>query len=342
MNNKKILVCGDLHLKDTLSYSEYFKDKRENERKEILSFIVKQSEDCDGVIFLGDLFNAKNNTSYVNREFVNFIERFGNKELFFISGNHEKLANGNTALDFLTEIKDKNWHIFTKGIHLVQDNLVFCPYFYSSEFGVDNNEDACKKLMKDLSDEEFSGKDKILFAHHAVSNTKIGSINSDFFTEIVLPQKKISSLFKQVFLGHIHSVKQIDNILYCGSVFRNEVGDENKKIFKYDGENIEEIALPGRNIFKLENPPDEVLEKMEKSNILKVYISDRKYKINKELLESFDAYTIREVYEEERKVDKERMVDLQNISMEQLLDIYAKDKSIDINQLKNGFNLLNV
>ena len=38
--SSKILVIGDLHLKENLSYSEYVADQRIPEKKEILNFIT--------------------------------------------------------------------------------------------------------------------------------------------------------------------------------------------------------------------------------------------------------------------------------------------------------------
>ena len=67
----KTLILGDLHLKNNLSYTEYISDGRVSEKKEILDFIIDQSEDCQHVVFLGDFFDAKNNSSQVNNVSIN-------------------------------------------------------------------------------------------------------------------------------------------------------------------------------------------------------------------------------------------------------------------------------
>jgi len=71
---RKIGIIGDAHFKDNLSYSEYVKDQRIPEKKEILDFIIKSFSDCDSVVFMGDNLNSKNNSSEVIREFVEFVK----------------------------------------------------------------------------------------------------------------------------------------------------------------------------------------------------------------------------------------------------------------------------
>ena len=72
----KILLIGDTHWKDNLSYADYISDGRVAEKKEILDFIIESSKDCDHIVFLGDFFNSKNNSSEVNRQAVEFLEKF--------------------------------------------------------------------------------------------------------------------------------------------------------------------------------------------------------------------------------------------------------------------------
>src|ERR1035437_694588 len=171
----KILCIGDLHFKDSLGYAEYIPDGRVSEKKEVLDFIVESAKDCDGVVLMGDNFNSKNNSSEVNRQFVEFIERFWDKEVYILSGNHEKRGDGKTAIDFLAEINKGNWYIFTDPGSVVIGTLKldFLPYMLKSELGVETNEEAAKLMTKNLS-----GGD-ILFIHHMISGFSVNGLKTD-------------------------------------------------------------------------------------------------------------------------------------------------------------------
>lgn len=83
----KILAVGDLHFKDSLGYADCLEDRRVSEKESVLSFIVDQAEDCEVIVFCGDQLNARNNSSSVLKNFVGFLERFKNKQVFIIAGN---------------------------------------------------------------------------------------------------------------------------------------------------------------------------------------------------------------------------------------------------------------
>ena len=80
-------VIGDLHFRESMSYADYIDDRRAGEKKEVLDFIVNEFSDCPAVVIVGDALNLRNNPSEVSREFVAFIERFFDKELYIIAGN---------------------------------------------------------------------------------------------------------------------------------------------------------------------------------------------------------------------------------------------------------------
>jgi DNA repair exonuclease SbcCD nuclease subunit len=145
----KILVIGDLHFKEFLSYGDYIKDKRVAEKESILKFIVSEAKDCDSIVLMGDNFDHRNNSAEVVRSFVEFIEKFGNKDVYILSGNHEKKGDGKTAIDFLKEVKKSNWHIFTKitsGYEMQGIRVDFVPFMLKSELEVETDDKAAKEI----------------------------------------------------------------------------------------------------------------------------------------------------------------------------------------------------
>ena len=332
-------VISDLHFRPSLAYSDYIEDDRKGEEKEILDFIVKSFKDCKKIVFIGDLLNGRNNNSEVIKKLVNFIERFEKKEIYIISGNHEKSADGKTSLDFLKEIKNPKWHIITNEIEIF-DGLVFCPYLSNPELKVKNNEAGRKKIMKMLPD------GKILFHHYAMSKSKTSSgAFAEMFDEIVLDKDVLKKKYNLVTGGHIHHPQEDGNVIVTGSVFTNEVGETDKYIWKIqenDG-TFDRIKLPGRAIVKVENPDNETLKKIKKNSIVKVILTDLKLKNRteeiKEKLKKFDAYILLEQFPNERKRVhfEEGMLEF---DIEKLLEVYAKQKKVEIKKLRAAFELI--
>lgn len=336
----KILAIGDQHFRDNLGYSEYISDGRKGEKKEILDFIIKESKDCDHIVLMGDNFNSKNNSSETNREYVEFLERFEDKEVYVISGNHEKKGDGKTAIDFLGEVRKQNWHIFTKpnSIELGKLKVDFLPYMLNSELEVDSCEEATKHIMKHLD-----GGD-ILFAHHAISGTTFNGIKTDLFKEIVLPKEKLEKKYKLVVAGHIHTPQQYGNVVITGSLFTNEMGDTEKYIWKIDEKlNVEKIRVPAREIHKIENPTLVQLTEYPKNSIVKIVLTDKKIDTEeiKIVASGFDAYLLVEDYPSTRKKAHLEEGKAFDFSIEALLKLYAEEKGIDLQKLLTGLQLIN-
>jgi len=340
--NKKILVIGDLHLREKLGYADYIKNGRKKEGEQVLDHIIKESSDCDTVILLGDNFNARNNTSEVIKRFVAFLERFNDKDIYILSGNHEKNADGKTAIDFLREVNKPNWTIITNEILIKNtEGMTFLPYMTKPELEAKDDAAGTKKLMTMLT----SGK--MLFLHHAISDSMAGVVSTNIFNEIVLPKTGLEKKYQLIFGGHIHTPQVLkgDRTYIAGSIFNNEIGDTQKYVWKIDKTKltVSQHKLPGRGIYKLENPSVADINKIAKKEIIKVVINDKKIKkdvaVIKKALEKFDAYLLLEQYPNERKKVhfEEGMLEL---DVEKLLDIYAKEKKIDRKALKVGWDLI--
>ena len=342
IKNKKIIgIIPDMHLKESLGYADYVSDRRITEKKEILDFIVKSFADCDTIVFLGDQLNGRNNKSEVIKEFVEFIEKLRGKKLYFISGNHEKTGDGKSAIDFIGEIKNPDWHIITNKVEQI-GSFTFSPYFSKPELEAKDDAEGSKKLM-----EQLNGGD-MLFIHHAISDSLTGSgMTTNLFNEIVLPKKELEKRYKLIVAGHTHSPQADGKTVIAGSIFNNEVGETQKYIWKIEENTlkVEQIKLPGRAIVKLENPLVADFDKIDKSSIVKIIITDKKFKKDiddiKKAAKKFDAYLLLEQIPKERKKmhygDGESMLEF---SIEKLLEVYAQERKVDIAKLKNAYELI--
>ena len=335
----KILCIGDMHLKPVLSYSEYIQDGRQAEYKAVLDKIIEASADCQQVVVGGDCLDVKNPPANVIKNFTEFLERFGNdKELFIMSGNHDRSASGESAIDYLREIKDKNWHIITTEV-LYHNDMVFCPYFYRQELGVENFEQATKIVM-DMLTNTGDTKRRYLFAHLAISDSLTNSGQStNLFPEVVLKKSQLEKHYEKIFGFHIHKPQENGKTIITGNVFTSEAGDDKKYVFKLDKETgkVEWIPLPCRPIFNFKNPTlKSILETSDKHAIVKCTFTEKSetpIEKFKEELKRFDAYILVENYPSERK-----KVDMEGATMEfdilSLLQAYSREKNVDFAKLK--------
>jgi|3_EtaG_2_1085321.scaffolds.fasta_scaffold15365_4 DNA repair exonuclease SbcCD nuclease subunit len=340
--NNLIGVIGDLHMRERLSYADHISDGRVAERKGVLDFIVKSFEDCKHIVLLGDIFHHKNNSSEVNREFVEFIERFGDKEIYMISGNHSKKGDGKTAIDFIREIKRDNWHVHTTpGSHTIKNGteslkLDFLPNMLNSELEVETCEEATEKIM-----EELKGGD-ILFVHHAISGTTFNGIKTELLKEVVLSKEKLEEKYKAILAGHIHQPQQVDKVTVTGSVFTEIVGEIERFIWKIDSNlSMTQYMVPNRGILKIEGPTDKQIEAIKNNSIVKVVVTKKDTDIPKlkEALTKFDAALLIENYPNERK--KAHVEGAFDFSIEALLKLYSEEKEVDLKQLLKGLELIN-
>lgn len=336
----KYLIIGDMHLRDRMGYADYIADGRLAEKQAVLDFIFKLSKGCQKVIFLGDQLNGRNNPSTVIKEFIQFIERF-KQDVYILAGNHEKVGDGKSAIDFMKEVKNKKWHIITNQVSKIDDD-VFCPFFYKGELECATNEQATERLL------ELLPKGKNLFIHHAATGYGFKSIVTDDLAEIVLPSKELTKRYEKIFCGHIHvksdvqSKDRLPKIIYTGSVFTNEVNEGKKSVWILEDGKVKEYELPVREIVKLENPLITNLQKYQKNTIVKVILTEatNKYlELVKENLEKCDGSILVEDYKTERKIVKFDDGDL-DLDIMNLMKIYAEAKKLDFKKLEAGYELI--
>jgi DNA repair exonuclease SbcCD nuclease subunit len=333
-------VVGDIHIKDELSYADYLPDRRNAERQDVFNKIIESLSDCDKVVLLGDSLNSKNNTSESIKIFVDFIKKLqvGNKKIYILAGNHEKFADGRTAIDFIKKLNDDNICVITNEWWLNDDGLVFVPYIYPSELKTNDTKKAKDLLMKELPE------GNILFVHQAIENTKTDSGQmTDLFNEIVLDRKELEKRYKLIFGGHIHKPQRVGNTIVAGSVFTEEVNETEKYIWKIDelSYDVEQIKLPVRPIYKIENPNLTQVNGLEKNSIVKAVFTERTASFDEIVkeLRSKDAHIIVEQYDVPRQKESET-IDVTDLGIIDLLKIYAKQNSIDPTALIKAFDLV--
>lgn len=341
----RILSIGDPHFKYEPSYASAIKDGRRSEWAGVKKTIYKAAENCDAIVLLGDGFNARHNHSSVIKEFIDFLNEFKGKEIHILAGNHERYGVS-TALDFLKEIKNNNWHVYTEPTltTVAGQYAMMIPFMTPALLGVETKEEGAEKIVSMFPKDAIP----LAFMHHAISGSSFCGFPVELMNEIVLPKKDIEQHFSHTFAGHIHSKQNIfPNIYVTGSIFTNEMGEHSKSVWIYESDGtidvkVEEIPLPTRGIYKIIWEKRNVMtEEIPPNSIVKCYVTDRATNIEdvKKGLEAFDASIIIEQYPSERqKVHFESGV--LDLSVDSLLKLYAEAKKVSYEDLKSGYELI--
>lgn len=332
----KILAVGDPHFKLEYPYGDLISDGRRAERAEVLSTIHNAAKDCDAVVLMGDVFDKKHNHSSVIKDLVDFLDGFGEKKVYVISGNHETYEGSKTALDFLIGVKP-NWTIITPAnAPHAENGLGFVPYMTNASLGVSSKEEAREKLMSLIEVKKYDA----IFMHHMVS----GTFPEERVEEFVLPRERLEAASRLVVAGHIHEAESMGNTLMTGNMFSHQTGDHKKSVWVIDTDTAtyKEVPLPVRPIYKMMNPTIASLDKLNKNGIIKVVLTEKGQDVEKikDFINGFDAHTLVENYPDERErlhVEEGQTLDL---SIPALLDLYATSKKKDPARLKKAFAIV--
>ena len=330
----KLLVVGDLHFKEIYPYAEKFEDRRLDERQAIEDAIVEAAKGCAAVVLMGDVFDSRQNSYKTVQAVTSFIERFENRKVFIMAGNHENSADGTSALDYLKEISDKTWHVISGEVVGI-DGLCFVPYFRRSQYGVETDQEVVERVLDDIGTGHAA-----IFIHHAIGGSRtVSGQMTDLFHEPVFSldelQKRAS---KKIFGSHIHYPQQLnENAFVLGSVMNFDIGEiDDKRVIQWDTETdkIKSIPLPGRKFAKLVNPTKKELEAIKDFPGLVRIITDKPIEVPAGFSE---AVSIMETPKESRK----KIVMVDDFSIENLLTYYAKARNINLEALLAGYHLIN-
>lgn len=346
----KILAIGDQHLRLDLPYADYINDRREGEKRAVFGLIQEVAKKNDAVVLMGDGLHMRHNHSTVIKEFVMFIQSFAPTPVINLAGNHEVYNGTETAIDFLREAHLQHVTVVTSGpvrSDIGNNKVVFLPYCTNAVLGVDNYEDGSKEILRRI-DEIIKGEQfDAIFLHHAISGIKTLGSMTDLFNEIVLPQEELEKRFKIVVGGHIHTPQHLGCTVVTGSIMTADAGEEEKYIWEVDldKQTVGKIKLPVRPIHKVDIQTNEDVGRLRSFDsyaIVKCVVRSKDVNIEslREELKRFDAYVLVEDYPTERKkthIDDGAMEDL---SIENLLRLYAKNNKIEEKDLLTAYELI--
>jgi len=312
---------------------DLFSDQRLTERSEIEDAIVRASEGCEIVLLNGDVFDVRNPPAEVIKHFTNFLERLGDKIVVLNSGNHENTAGGASALDFIREIKGKNWIVVNGKPTVVAEGICVVPYVRRAQYDVETDAELVEKVL-----EQIPYGLKAIYIHHCVSGTKANfGLPVDLMHEAIFPREELLKHAEYVFSGHIHTRQDDGNVSVIGSVMNMSLGEtETKRVLVFDtvtGERTS-IDLPGRKLCKLVNPSAEEMEEAAATMDYVKIVSD----IPVVVPESLNG---KSCVVETPKSDRKKVEEIgEDFSVPSLLKVYSKSREVDLNRLMAGYGVI--
>lgn len=340
----KILIVGDPHFRYQLPYAPAMEDARRSEWEAVKKMIHDEAKKCDVTILMGDNFNSKHNHSSVNKEFIEFLNGFGEQDVYMIAGNHERYGE-ETALDFIKEMEIAKWKVYTNPTHVQLSSDIsfqFLPFMTPGTVGASSNEEARDKVMEMLKPATY------LFHHHIVESTKWEGGDSSIVNELVLPAT-VENNYTLVFGGHIHQPSRVtEKTWVVGNIFTNEVGEHEKFIFILDTETntVEQKKLPCRPIYSIDvkqgvsYATDIPAYSIVKATVRDPFFVGQRNYITNELFGHVDAFVLVEQFSKQRKKVDLTETGALDLSIDNLLRVYCDQRKVSFPDIRSAFDLL--
>ena len=226
MSVKKIITCGDIHIRNFVRQEEY--------GEQLTKFIDKCREiasdyerDEVRIVIVGDILHQKNNISpeliTIVSAFIRQLEEIAN--VVMIAGNHDLLENNTSRKDAISGIFDtaqfQNAFLLDAELnyqsgYVVDDNIIWCVYSIYDGYAKPD----IAKARKDFPNNKIIGLYHGMIVGASLNNGSVvvSGVDGDVFCGCDC-----------VMAGHIHKRQELKRgdvpIVYCGSLLQQTFGE---------------------------------------------------------------------------------------------------------------------
>src|ERR1700761_5005690 len=177
----------------------------------------------DQLLFLGDLTENKDShpASLVN-EVVNCFYNLSQQcEIIILQGNHDFLHKDNPFFAFMSKFKNIDWIAEPT----VRDGCLYLPH--------------TRNHKQDWKWIDFKGHD-FIFAHNIFQGVKANGQTLSGISTNIFPTDSV------VIAGDVHEPQEIDCVIYVGSPFTTDFGDDYQpRVLLLDGLKVKSIKVHG-------------------------------------------------------------------------------------------------
>ena len=226
MSVKKIITCGDIHIRNYVRQEEY--GEQLTKFIEACADIAKDYErDEVRIVITGDILHQKNNISpdliTIVSAFIRQLEVIAN--VVVLAGNHDLLENNTSRKDAISSIFDtaqfQNAFLLDAELdyqsgYVVDDNITWCVYSIYDGYAKPD----IAKARKELPSNRIIGLYHGMVVGAALENGSVvdNGVDGDVFGGCDC-----------VMAGHIHKRQELKRgdvpIVYCGSLIQQTFGE---------------------------------------------------------------------------------------------------------------------
>lgn len=327
----KTIIIGDPHFKHSYGNADAFADRREAERQSVEDAVIAAASGCDDAVVLGDTLDSRSPHPEAVRRMASFLSRMLKAvkgDIHILVGNHDGFADGSSAFDFLREIADSRIRIHSSVVTVDVGGrpALMVPYLRRYAIDASGNADPVSYALA-----RYDGQWAV-FAHHAFSGCMMeGGFPTDKLNEPVLPKDGFGKAM--LFGGHIHKPQDVGRIRVVGSLMNEAIGDsDTKRVLIADGDDVTEVFLPGRKLYRLVDPtPEQVAAALSEDTLVKVVANEG---------DQFpDAEKLIVTYRPKQD-GRRRVAYTDDFSIDNLLKLYAETNKKDHERLVRAYRKL--
>lgn len=192
------------------------------------------------LFIIGDVFTNRKDLSFNTLQGFNRVLEYSQKRavsIILIPGNHDKISykSERSYLDIYKFHPQVTLHSSVGHIAIDEWNIYLLPFF-------DEKNTVALYLQEIIEMIRKKGTDKnVLLTHIAIDGVR----NNDGSVVTGVVSRDVFSLFEKVIVGHYHDKQEVDNIIYIGSLYQNDFGEDERKgiTFFHENGDLEQVSV---------------------------------------------------------------------------------------------------
>lgn len=341
----KLGFVGDVHFGIKQGDRTFLNSQLEFFRKQLIPTLSQKN--VNDIVFFGDIFDTREKIKVdVMNEVIDLFEKdLKDFTCHIILGNHDIFYKTTVDIHSIRCLESlKNVKVYGRPTNVNFGGLNFLMLPWVCNYG------ELEGILKGmLSNESFDRYD-ICCSHLDICGFSMGNGKNNLATEGTDPNM-LGDYIENVFSGHFHSIshKKVGNcnINYLGSAMQFTWGDYgcDRGFWVFDTDNesgIEFIENEYQIKFVKINYPEEFTKEQVKGNFIDVIYKEEECQTTLKLMSYIDKISeyepvgkIKSTMIPMKKIDLESEIQLENLSLLELIKTYVDDKYPERNDIYN-------
>lgn len=201
------LIIGDLH------FDSKTRGMMEAQKQAVLKIATDHKDECDQVIFLGDLMmhrHPKPSVMLALKDLMNHLTEKLGYEVHILRGNHDSETKADDGVTALSLLENDLVNVYTQTTTNQQHRWYFIPHYEDEE-----------RIKQDLRD---APRGYYVFGHFGYKGVLNSAGDADF-------NLRLSDFSNPTILGHIHKATKEGLVTVLGTPYTTNFGESHKDCF---------------------------------------------------------------------------------------------------------------